>query len=332
MKWVYQLTVLLIALCLCEKDSFAGQPSFRQTPEQFMKTAAHQWQELNRLHALPFVEPAVGVPTYVPLAQLCRGQSEISVDNIYAKIKEHLKLNDLSFHHHSWTPNHDSGRSVVPRSDAITVVKGPQGYVIVDGHHDVFLSLFVGAETIAVTVESDWSTLSPLNFWKTLKARNLIYLPETAEQLVRHVPDMMNVKDNPNRYLVTLLALKVQADFEKGEWKILKAKGSKNAVWVKLNNSIPFIEFYLSEVIGMNGIHYDPQWGTQVPSRVVEKIRYAFLHSEDSPHAELLKHTLILSQSESAERLDQHSSRLSALLGSSLPHMGSPLCGAIFSN
>ena len=323
--------ILMLALSLCEKDSLAGPHPIPKHPAQFIETAAYQWQELNRLHALPFIEPAIGVPTYVPLAELTRGQSEISVDNIYAKIEEHLKMNNLSWHRHAWKLHHDSGLSVVPRTDAIAVVKGPQGYVVIDGHHDLFLSLFVGAKTIAVTVQADYSSMSALDFWKTLKAKNMIYLPETPAQLARHAPDMMTVSNNPNRYLAALLALKVQADFKNGKWKIAKAKGTKDAVWIKLNNGIPFIEFYLAEVIASAGVQYDPNWGVQVPHEIVERVRYSLLHLDQSPHEALLKSTVILSAKESFDRIDQDDSKLEEVLNKRVPRQSASLCGSIFS-
>ena len=110
------------------------------------------------------------------------------------------------------------------------------------------------------------------------------------------------------------MALKVQAERKNGNWVIKKAKGSKDALWVKLNNGIPFIEFYLAEAITAAGVKYSTAWGTDVPSDVVEKMREAFLSAGSSPHANLIKKLVVFTEAQSENGVPRDFKKLAAEL------------------
>jgi hypothetical protein len=201
------------------------------------------------------------------------GQDEVSVDNMLAKLEEHVSFGNVEPAVGGWKLYHDQKRSLVAENDPIEVIKGPTGYVITDGHHDFFLSLYLGSDTIAVLVKDDLSSISPLEFWKEMARRKLIYMKDSVSELAKFGPKLENVTDNPERFLAGMLALKVTGRQGEETFEINTVKGPKNAIWLKVNNSVAFIEFHLAGVLRANGIRYDPKWGKEIPAFVVEDAR-----------------------------------------------------------
>ncbi len=326
----FALLAFTFNLGVITEQAFASTPPKLPDANTFISTANLHWNQLKRSPQPAKGPLPIGIAAYISLTELIRGQSQISVENIDAKLLEKLALQDLSWDQGAWKLARDSGKSIVPTTDPISVVKGPQGYVVIDGHHDLYLSLFVGASSIAVRVEEDLSNLSPLDFWSRLKKRSLVLLPESAAELAKRPPDMTVIKNNPNRYLAALLALKVQADLSQGQITIQKVKGTSSAVWVKLNNSIPFIEFYLAELMSQAGVEYDARWGTQVPSEVVAKVRTALLHPQNEAHTRKIEKLLIIDEAKSKLGMSQDQAfLLKELQKHYQPRFGSQ-CGAVF--
>lgn len=205
------------------------------------------------------------------------GQDEVSVDNTKAKIEERQAQKDILKPADRWILSHDGGKSAVPLTDPIEVIRGPMGYVIADGHHDFLLSLHVGAQTIAVKVKADYSQMQPEAFWEKLKKENLTYLKRSPKSLAITLPSPAEFLDRPNRYLASLLALKVNAQETKGQIQILGQRAPNSPVWVKLNNSLPFIEFHLADRLDRAGVRYDASWGKKIPPEAIEAAREALM-------------------------------------------------------
>jgi hypothetical protein len=158
----------------------------------------------------------------------------------------------------------------MPLEEAISVVLSPFGYVIVDGHHDFMLSLYVEAETVPVKVVGDYSRLSPREFWQTLGDKKLSYLSRKPQTLSSRAPELSELVDTPNRYLAALLTAK----FTIVGGKITHFKGNPKAVvWVKINDGVPFKEFEIAQVLSDAGIEYQDKWGDDVPKKIVTKSR-----------------------------------------------------------
>lgn len=299
---------LVTLLVIFSSSAFGSTKPIEADNRTFIDVASERFEELSRM-PLRAHEVKPGETAFLPLELLVRGQDQISVDNIKAKALEHQELGNLT-HDRRWILGHDDGRSVVPSNDPIQVIKGRQGYVIVDGHHDAYLSLFLGARTIAVHVQEDLSHLSKVAFWAALKKRKLVLLSASPESLARKAPGFRSVTDNPNRFLAALVALKVSVDEKSGA--ILKIKGAKDPAWIKVNNGIPFIEFEIAEKLSNAGIEYDPKWGSSVPADVVERVRSVFLHTSDPGLLALPA----VSTAEEGRLLRDEPARLSALLRS----------------
>lgn len=258
----------------------AGPNDFRAARAHFIPQAGSRLYELRqRPQEQVALEPVPsrlqpGSTFYVSVTRLIRGQEEISVDNTLSKLRERVALNDVRFDETSgeWKLAHHEGRSSVPLNDPLLVVVGPQGYVVADGHHDLYLALYLGARTVPVQVLEDLSALSPVEFWRAVQARKLVLLTQTPEELAANPPDTAIVRDNPNRYLAALLALKVKTHHgASGELEIKLMKGAKRPAWLKVDGSVPFIEFELAAILARAGIQYDPAWGEAVPDEVIDR-------------------------------------------------------------
>lgn len=300
LKWLVMMTITMMAL-----------PGFAATGEhsnaEFLKVAKAAWAR--RLQEPRSNTPvAKGQSAYVPMNELIRGQDEISVDNTRAKLSERINAQDLSYdsNQKKWQLNHDGGRSTCVLADPIDVVRGPNGYVIVDGHHDYYLALYVDAKTIPIRVVDDLSALSPLEFWRELKARQLVFLKETAEKLALKDPDNGMVGDFPNRYLAGLIALKAayKTDLQTGALAVVAQKsGTPEPVWIKVNESIPFIEFYIAHALADAGIFYDAHWGTKIPQHVLHAARQALIAERASGRYPLLSSIPLITTDQDARTM-----------------------------
>lgn len=256
--------------------------------------------------------PSMGETVFLPVTNLIRGQDEVSIDNISAKLKDRTESGDVSFDASSrtWSLKHDEGRSSAPIDDPIRVVKGPQGFVIIDGHHDLYLALSVGARTAPVRVVEDLSKFSALEFWEEMKSRQLVYLNRSAAELAERPPRMDDVRDNPNRYLASLLAMKTAIRIEGRNLFVEEVKGAANPVWIKIGDSIPFIEFHIAKILTEAGIRYEGNWGGNVPDSVIEASRKALVRAKEEDRLDALESVPVLVSTEEATEARNDRSKL----------------------
>lgn len=297
----------LITVFVCGASLVFAAPPTRPDARAFMTKALAQWKALIAKGA------AHGNPPYLNLAELVLGQDQVSVDNMLQKLEEKIANGDVVWEEASqqWKLKHDGGKSSVPEIDPIQVIKGKQGYVIKDGHHDFFLSLFLGAETIAADVV-ETSNADPVEFWRDLKKRNLIYLKESPEELAKKTHSMEEVRDNPNRFLAALLALKAEVRGTSDSLKVGKVKVLSPPIWIKVNDSVAFIEFYIAEVLSRAGIQYDPTWGTNIPKPVVAKARRALINAQKSGEYPELKDIPLIASAKKADQIKKGGEPLAA--------------------
>lgn len=271
---------------------------------------AHALRELSRLK--------VGQRGSVPLAGLILGQDEISIDNIKQKYEDRLGAGDFSVDPSSdaFRLAYDHGRSVVPPSDPISVVKGPSGAVIVDGNHDFILSLNVGAQTIPVEVIEDLSHLTEREFWAEMKLRRRVLFRKTARQLAKQPPVIQDLVDVPLRFLAGLIAAKVETRIAGHGRRIISVKTPKliSSIWIKENASLPFIEFTIAKVLRAAGLRYDPAWGTNIPSPMIEMARAVLLQAQAMGRVEDLQAVVILTKEDSDQLADDPKTEVLNLL------------------
>lgn len=329
------LIIFLIGASMIQNsESLAEERIETLTPASagLLDTVARLWNSLARETLAPVESAPAGAASFLPLQLMIRGQDEISVDNVLRKLRDREESGDIRVDPSSgrWLLRNDEGRSAVPIDDPIQVIKGPQGYVIVDGHHDFFLALFTGAKTIAVHVREDLSTLSPVRFWTSLKERKLIYLTHTPEELADQPPKLESVRDNPNRYLAGLLALKVKLGSGLEAGTIRDVKGAEDPAWIKVDDSVPFIEFAIAAVLGEAGIRYDSQWGAAVPAEIIAAARVALQRAQVSGQHPLLSSIPVLTSADEAKKARNEPEFLETRLAADLREAKMRQCQVLF--
>lgn len=223
-------------------------------PCNFLEKVEENWNKLM------FDEVKFDYP-FVPLKTLIRGQDEIAYIIVFRKYIEHLKSNDIDCDGKLYW---DNGNSIVPSHDPIEVIKYNDSFVIIDGHHDFYLSLYVGAKTISIKIIDDLSYLNNWNdVWNNLGRRNLTYFKKCPAEL-----KINEIGDNANRFLASLLVHKVGINTSRDEMMIPDDKA-----WLKIGNGEPFIEFKIGNKLKNGGIIYDPCWTDKIPLDIILKAK-----------------------------------------------------------
>ena len=177
-----------------------------------------------------------------------------------------------------YTRTYDEGRSVYPATKSIQVVLSPEGPVITDGHHTVLSAMYFRSETIPVEVVGDFRHLPMEEFWQVAAADGLVYLHGIGGDTV--IPDqLLQLEDDPNRYLVAALAMKVVHGAGVSE-----VYGYSTPVWAKLNDGIPFIEFTFADLLYEAGISYhveDPDIPLPEVAEQVRQVLWEYQEGED---------------------------------------------------
>ncbi len=261
----------------------------------------------------------VGDVLYLPVTALTRGQLGIDVVNLRTKISDRERLGDITpLKHGRYKLNRDNGRSDIPLDDPINVNLGPEGLIVIDdGTHDYYSAVHLGAETVPVRIiedgrlNADGSVRTLLEFWVNLKNRSRVFLDDSPEQLAARAPQFDEIVNFPDRQLVTLLALKISTLTPDG---IIVSVPNPNAVWMKIDSSIPFVEFLIARILGRAGLHYDPKWGDKVPPRIVRRARGILLEAQRIGEPEFVKAIPILKSHKQVEDLSSHGGHSDALV------------------
>jgi len=170
------------------------------------------------------------------------------------------------------------------------------------------MSLFVGASKVPVYVMGKIPSLSTRT-WKRLIERKTVYFQKSApEELSNKTPKITGLTDNPYRFLASRLAFKTKISYKDGEVSVNEKKGTKNAIWIKINEGFPFVEFYIAEVIQKAGIIFDPKWREKIPTKACDEIRKALILASQKNEMEFPIHKILLigSSDQSVELLDSN--------------------------
>lgn len=267
-----------------------------------------------RVHAT-LVEPPPKLPRhgttfYLSIQFLIPGQEWISVDNIIGKIKKaHTETTFVKNKHGEIDIAFADGTSAEPMTDQpkIKVAATEAGYIIIDGHHETCRAVLLGSKTVPVEVVEDFTKRHPKMameaVWSELKSKHLSLFSEakTPKHLAQFPPCLCDLSDKPNRFLARLLGMKVLTD-EQGKVTLAETRGVKHPIWVKVNRGIPFIEFYIADILEKNSIHYDIRWGEDVPKDIVEEARHALVIAQaNGPHKDIINGIHLLKSKDKAD-------------------------------
>lgn len=255
---------------------------------------------------------------YVPLQEIMAGQPEISQEAVELVAADLLKPGFYQDEKtHAITYCYDHGKS--PFNKAFKVVALPTGlvpqpfrYLLVDGHHTILGTLLnlknngmspeaLRYVTLSVVINEQYKTLSAEKFWEVVAQKGLVY-PEkgTGRLTPRHILDVPN---NDMRGLIEQTLSKCSE-----VRPITYSNTEKKTLWLKVggenpHTSIPFIEFYIAEILKKEGVPYKK--GDPITEAIVAQARDALLK-----HTARLKEKGILVVVPAKDKLQLHNSHM----------------------
>ncbi len=264
---------LLASFHLFAKDDAAR---LHPSNDEFWQIIHHQYEKIKNTSYEP---EKISGNTYVDIGLLKPGQDEFSIRHVMTKLKKDRE--ELGFYwddkKNEWHLNFSNGLSLLPLKDSIQVIKAPMGLLILDGHHHVFMSYFVGAKKIPVQVIEDLHAMSNEDFWDLVHEKKYIYFKKPLDDIKEKTLEMIDCQDNPNRYLANLLSTKIKMNIEDFKLTVTDIKPNQNAAWIKINDGPPFIELKIAHQLKKSEIEYQDHWQDKIPSEIVQKSRDSIL-------------------------------------------------------
>lgn len=268
MNFIRQFAIILSAIFVISGQALAEAPPCGS--DEIQQRLRDKFSALDP-GANPLPEPVFGETLFLPLAHLKPGQVRLSYLNMLDKLNEFLPegAGQHACQYDNYSLNHDNGRSLYPAEDPVEAVWTSEGPVLVDGHHSVGASYFAGAQSIAVTIldERKYLDLAGEDLWAELvgDSRAFLTLRDGITQLAKP-PIFPELFDDPNRFWVAALAKKIITSQKEGPLPIVSKVKQLVAepLWAKVNNEVPFMEFYLAQALYKQGIVYQPEWGLEI--------------------------------------------------------------------
>lgn len=224
---------------------------------------------------------------YIPYTQLLPGQARYSSKAVQAKVHKYIKRGDATWNAsvNSWQGKFEHGKSIFPSSSALPVVRSPEGFVLVDGHHDVLASIYFNIPLIPITILDDLSHLDRQSFWAEAEKQGWAYLftlikhnnapnntPTIEVKRIEAPPATFGeLIDDPLRYFASTTARKFRTSNEPPSLSL----GAEYPLWIKIGKDTPFIEFALADMLYKHGFVYAYADGTgdDMPEKLVEQAR-----------------------------------------------------------
>ncbi len=277
---------LLVALTLFQLEARASLPE-----------SAHDFQQILNsnfrcLEPEPGFKFEVGVTQFVPLSLIKASQPGFTAIKAIGELQEAVDRYGVAETSDGYILR--DGRSVYPPDKkAFGIVYNGRVYLL-DGHHKALVSLYFNAHSMPVEIIADWTYDSNGKERSESEFREEMVHPKHAYAYPRDADgsetnrfyDLCELKDDPNLFLSRLLIQKVKAVVSLESLHVREVSGSNNPLILKLNEGIPFLEFYIAAALKRSGIDYDISWGKRIPDRVRERIRNTLkeeLENDDSP-------------------------------------------------
>lgn len=199
---------------------------------------------------------------YVPVDQVFPGQTRISSYRVDEKISQ-AKSKYLNS---EGEKQFDHGQSLYPLRKAKKAIWTSEGIILTDGHHAFLSALHYQSETFPLEIISSKSKKGK-ELWLNLESKGLVFYRNKKGKF--HRPESWEcLKDDPNRFLVSLLAKKKNP--------LDESQSSLPKLWYKADPAPPFIEFLLANLLYESGVKYEYKWKDQIPEVVWEKIKDVF--------------------------------------------------------
>lgn len=234
--------LLILALSL---TAWAG-PDYNPKKSHFRKICRE-----HRAGAADFyVEaPEAGMKSYFPILAFEATQTRFSFSRFLHSLAKVARAEDGEM-------NYDRGRSLYGMEKKVRAVHYRGKLYVIDGHHRLLISTYLGAKTIATEIVDDFSDLSPAKFRAKMERKGYSYWRNFRNQPVEPV-DLCDMDDDANFQLARLLILRVDAKIQSGELTIGNPRGPDRPIAVKINSDIPFLEIHIADALRRGDVEYD---------------------------------------------------------------------------
>jgi hypothetical protein len=249
---------------------------------------------------------------FVPIGHIHPGQLRFSYNNVVDKLTSEGKkfaifppegvAGDPTLN-----PKNDGGKSFYPESEALHVVLTDFGLVLLDGHHGTLTAIFFGAKTVPVKIVEDLTGKAASTVWPDLESRGKAHLRSLSGELKFPPSSFGELENDILRYFTALVAYKYLV-ISPTDIEVTPSKSAN--LWIKINNSIPFIEFSLSDILYRSGFGVKVTKETiakkPMDSNIVEEARSILLTARSAGHHPFLQHIdLFKDQAEADEVISQ---------------------------
>lgn len=198
-------------------------------------------------------------------------------------------------------PKNDGGNSFYPASEALNVILTDYGLVLLDGHHGTLTAIFYGTRTLPVRIVADYRGKAASTLWPELESVGRAHLTSLSGEKKIPPASFAELENDILRYFTALVAYKY---FVTSPTEIVATPPSSAALWIKINNSIPFIEFTLADILYKEGFGAKVTQETiakkPIESGIVEEARNILLAARSSGHP-TLQHIDLFKDSVDAE-------------------------------
>ncbi len=141
--------------------------------------------------------------------------------------------------------------SLYSSDKAIPVIGFNAKYYAIDGHHSVVATTLGGFTLIPVTMVDIYHGAEH-EFWSWMEQMNYAYLYDHQGAPTPPVKSFYEMTDEPLRYFVARSAKKYDSTLDSS-----KSSGPHHPLWIKIDKSVPFIEFKIAVLLHQLGFKYN---------------------------------------------------------------------------
>lgn len=212
------------------------------------------------------IDLAKGQRAYVPIADITPGQVRYAEMNVQEKVANAIAHNNAVKKGNTYLLKFDNGKSILDQKNALPVLKAKDGYVLLDGHHDLLSSMRLGATTVPIEVTQELKNLSikDPDFWQKAETQKLVFLYNIKGERVATLPRFDMMEDDPNRFFVTLVLHRCNTENGKVVYDYAVSQdvyGHQTPILIKIDKDIPFLEFYVADLLRAYGVEYNNKQG-----------------------------------------------------------------------
>lgn len=208
-------------------------------------------------------------PFYIDKSLIFPNQSTYSKLIVQDKINQSIISGNVfyDYDNNKYILKYDNGNSSL--KTPLSVIKSPYGYILINGHHDFISAINLGSSTIPIKIIDLLSSLSLDDFYNTASKLNYIYPYDLNGNFCSLPKSFDDLTDDPNRYFALISS--------RFYFNNMISNGNEYPLWLKLNNTSPFIEHKISTILRKNSLIYQNSNNNSIPDTFLENARTILL-------------------------------------------------------